>query len=143
MTANGSDIAVPTPRRVAVIGGGITGLAAAQRLASRSDAVHVVLLEGSRRLGGIIRTEAADGFLMELGPDSFITNKPGAGPAVLRNRVHGSVDTHRFRISPLPRASKGKAGSGPGRIPADGTDEAMDDSDDSDSVVHRQAPFTE
>jgi protoporphyrinogen/coproporphyrinogen III oxidase len=78
VTETGSGIAVPNPRRVAIIGGGITGLAAAQRLASRSDAVQVVLLEGSRRLGGIIRTEAADGFLMELGPDSFITNKPGA-----------------------------------------------------------------
>ena len=61
-----------------MIGGGITGLAAAQRLVSRSDNVQVVLLESSRRLGGIIRTEAADGFLMELGPDSFITNKPAA-----------------------------------------------------------------
>ena len=61
-----------------MIGGGITGLAAAQRLVSRSNNVQVVLLESSRRLGGIIRTEAADGYLMELGPDSFITNKPAA-----------------------------------------------------------------
>lgn len=66
------------PRRVAVIGGGITGLAAAQRLVSSSDTTSVVLLESSRRLGGIIRTESADEFLMELGPDSFITNKPAA-----------------------------------------------------------------
>ncbi len=62
--------------RVAVIGGGITGLAAAHRLVSQSDSVQVVLLESSCRLGGIIRTESAEGFLMELGPDSFITNKP-------------------------------------------------------------------
>lgn len=65
-------------RRVAVIGGGITGLAAAQRLISSSDDIQVVIFEASRRLGGIIRTEVADGFLMELGPDSFITNKPAA-----------------------------------------------------------------
>ncbi|MFN5076459.1 MAG: protoporphyrinogen oxidase [Planctomyces sp.] len=67
--------------RVAVVGGGITGLSAAYTLAksSKSDqrALQVTLFEASRRLGGIIRTEEADGFLMELGPDSFITNKPG------------------------------------------------------------------
>jgi oxygen-dependent protoporphyrinogen oxidase len=62
--------------RVAIIGGGITGLAGAQRLISRSSNVQVTLFEASKRLGGIIRTEQADGFLMELGPDSFITNKP-------------------------------------------------------------------
>jgi oxygen-dependent protoporphyrinogen oxidase len=64
--------------RVAVVGGGITGLAAAHRLASQSSSVQVTLFEASHRLGGIIRTEEADGFLMELGPDSFITNKPAA-----------------------------------------------------------------
>ncbi len=78
MTESASSTATTPIRRVAVIGGGITGLAAAQRLVSRSDNVQVVLLEASRRLGGIIRTESADGFLMELGPDSFITNKPAA-----------------------------------------------------------------
>ncbi len=78
MTESVPGTAVPSPLKVAVIGGGITGLAAAQRLVSRSHNVQVVLLESSRRLGGIIRTETADGFLMELGPDSFITNKPAA-----------------------------------------------------------------
>ncbi len=78
MTESASSTADPMLRRVAVIGGGITGLAAAQRLVSRSNNVQVVLLESSRRLGGIIRTEVADGFLMELGPDSFITSKPAA-----------------------------------------------------------------
>ena len=69
---------VPRVLRVAVIGGGITGLAVAQRLVARSKSVQVTLFESSHRLGGIIRTEEADGFLMELGPDSFITNKPAA-----------------------------------------------------------------
>ena len=76
MTAAVSDSAAPAAIRIAIIGGGITGLAAAQRLVTRSANVEVTLLESSNRLGGIIRTEEADGFLMELGPDSFITNKP-------------------------------------------------------------------
>lgn len=67
--------------RVAVIGGGITGLSAAHALAkanqSGQSGIQVTLFESSHRLGGIIRTEDADGYLMELGPDSFITNKPG------------------------------------------------------------------
>ncbi|HIE98010.1 MAG TPA: protoporphyrinogen oxidase [Planctomycetes bacterium] len=60
-----------------MIGGGITGLSAAQRLISADPTAEVVIFEASERFGGIIRTEQADGFLMELGPDSFITNKPG------------------------------------------------------------------
>ena len=54
-------------RRVAVLGGGITGLAAAHR-ASELGA-DVVLLEASERLGGVIETERHDGWLLELGPE--------------------------------------------------------------------------
>ena len=76
MTLAASDSGPGKSLRVAVIGGGVTGMAAAQRLVAKSEDVHVTLFESSMRLGGIIRTEEADGFLMELGPDSFITNKP-------------------------------------------------------------------
>lgn len=62
---------------VAIVGAGITGLAAAHRIISTNPAAKVTLFEASDRLGGIIRTEHADDYLMELGPDSFITNKPG------------------------------------------------------------------
>ena len=61
---------------VVIIGGGISGLAAAHRL--REHNVHVTLLEASPRLGGIIQTEHRDGFLLERGPDSFISEKPQA-----------------------------------------------------------------
>ncbi|MEO2015074.1 MAG: protoporphyrinogen oxidase [Fuerstiella sp.] len=81
MTAGGPETATHQPagsgKKVAVIGGGITGLSAAQRLISTDPRAEVVIFEASERFGGIIRTEQADGFLMELGPDSFITNKPG------------------------------------------------------------------
>ena len=63
-----------SPDRIVVIGGGLTGLAAAHRLASRG--VEVVLFEAKSRLGGAIWTEKRDGFLLEGGADSFITNKP-------------------------------------------------------------------
>lgn len=67
-------------KRVAVIGGGIAGMAAAyalQRKAHESGTpVHVTLLESSRRLGGKIVTHRQNGFVLEGGPDSFITQKP-------------------------------------------------------------------
>lgn len=69
-------------RRIVIIGGGISGLAAAHRLterrASENLPLEILLLEGSGRLGGIIRTHRRDGFLLEGGPDSFISEKPEA-----------------------------------------------------------------
>ena len=68
--------------RVAVIGGGIAGLAAAHRVTElareRGQAVALTLLEADGRLGGSIRTERTDGFVIEGGPDSFISEKPWA-----------------------------------------------------------------
>ena len=67
-------------KRILVIGGGISGLAAAYRLQelARGQAVEIVLLEASPRFGGVIRTETRDGFLLEAGPDCFISEKPAA-----------------------------------------------------------------
>ena len=68
-------------KRIAIIGGGIAGLSAAFYLerARRSGAdLQWTLLEKSERLGGVIRTEQHDGFVLEAGPDSFLTAKPEA-----------------------------------------------------------------
>lgn len=68
------------PWRVVVIGGGLSGLAAAHRIYERSAQsrlpVELVVLEAKDRIGGVIWTERRDGFTIEGGPDSFITNKP-------------------------------------------------------------------
>jgi oxygen-dependent protoporphyrinogen oxidase len=69
-------------RRIVVVGGGIAGLAAAHRLIElkreKSLDIEVVLLEASGRLGGSIATERVGDFLVEAGPDSFISEKPWA-----------------------------------------------------------------
>src|SRR5262249_26387246 len=66
-------------RRVAIIGGGIAGLSAAYYLekAGRGGAaIEWTLFEKDSRLGGVIRTEHRDGYVLEAGPDSFLTIKP-------------------------------------------------------------------
>jgi oxygen-dependent protoporphyrinogen oxidase len=69
-------------RRIIVVGGGIAGLAAAHHLVElnreRSLGLELMLLEASPRLGGAIATERVSDFLVEAGPDSFITEKPWA-----------------------------------------------------------------
>src|SRR6266404_7467782 len=68
--------------KLVVIGAGITGLAAAHRAVElareRSLAVDLTVIEARDRLGGTIATERADGFLVEAGPDSFLSEKPWA-----------------------------------------------------------------
>jgi len=70
----------PKKKRVIVIGGGIAGLAAAHRLLERAqqhpDSVEVLLFERQARLGGVVATDSREGFLLEAGSDSFITEKP-------------------------------------------------------------------
>lgn len=65
-------------RRIVVIGGGISGLAAAHRLLELDPTLDLVLIEASGRLGGTLLTDQRDGFLLERGPDSFISEKPEA-----------------------------------------------------------------
>ena len=66
----------PTGPRIVVVGGGISGLAAALRVSALLPSAHIALLEASDRLGGKIVTEHHDGFLIESGPDSFLATKP-------------------------------------------------------------------
>jgi oxygen-dependent protoporphyrinogen oxidase len=65
---------VSAPRSALVVGAGIAGLAAAHRL--RASGVEVEVLEASPRAGGAIRTVREEGFLLECGPDCFLTTKP-------------------------------------------------------------------
>jgi oxygen-dependent protoporphyrinogen oxidase len=74
--------------RVVIIGGGITGLAAAHRVLEQSrelgKPVDLTILEAGPCVGGIVQTHERDGFLLENGPDSFISEKPAALAVVKR-----------------------------------------------------------
>jgi protoporphyrinogen/coproporphyrinogen III oxidase len=68
-------------KRVAIVGGGVAGLAAAYELARQAydgAALQVVLFEASTRLGGIIETVHEGEFVIECGPDAWVTEKPWA-----------------------------------------------------------------
>src|SRR5262249_32510937 len=65
-------------KRGVIVGGGISGLAAAHYLRRARSDLSIPLLEARERLGGVITTLRRDGFVMEGGPDSFITLKPWA-----------------------------------------------------------------
>ncbi len=66
----------PTPRRVAVIGGGIAGLAAAHRIVELDPACELTLFEAGPRLGGVLATIHEQGFQVEQSADNFITTIP-------------------------------------------------------------------
>ncbi len=68
-------------KRVVVIGGGIAGLSAAYSLREhqkQGSEFEVVVIERKERVGGNIRTERVDGFIIEGGPDCFLSEKPWA-----------------------------------------------------------------
>jgi oxygen-dependent protoporphyrinogen oxidase len=71
-----------SPKRVAIIGGGIAGLTAAYTLQEKAREaglpIHFTLFESSPSLGGKIATDQADGFVIEGGPDCFLLQKPWA-----------------------------------------------------------------
>jgi len=108
---------VPGPeRRIAVVGAGITGLAAANRLLEpgAGPPPTVTIFEAGPRAGGIVTTfRGADGLVLEDGPDSFLTEKPAALALIERlglgERVIGTNPAYRSsfvltggRLEPTP-----------------------------------------
>ena len=103
---------------VVVVGGGVAGLAAARRLESLSPKTHVVLVEKDDVLGGKIRTEHVDGFVVEAAPDSFLTRKErgvglceelGLGDELIARRPEhrGSFVRRGDELHPLPEGLTG------------------------------------
>ena len=81
--------------------------------ARRGAPVEEYLIERSPRLGGVVRTEKIDGFIVEAGPDSFLAEKPQAAAMArelgLGDDLMGSNDNtrrtyilHRGRLVPIP-----------------------------------------
>jgi oxygen-dependent protoporphyrinogen oxidase len=107
----------PSTQRVVVIGGGLSGLAAAHRFSERAGAlrrpIELAVLEARDRVGGAVCTHRRDGFIIEHGADSFITNKPWGVDLCrtlgLTDRLVGTDPQHRRsfvvrqgRLVPVP-----------------------------------------
>src|ERR1700687_913970 len=89
-------------KRIAIVGGGISGLAAAFALEERRRAgksLEYAVYEASPRFGGVLVTAQVDGCLLEAGPDSFLTEKPWASDLCrrigLEDQLIGSNDADR------------------------------------------------
>src|ERR1700757_4276261 len=89
-------------KRIAIIGGGISGLSAAYALEEKGSAGlegRDVLYEASARFGGVLVTDRVDGCILEAGPDSFLTEKPWATDLCaklgLTGQLIGSNDADR------------------------------------------------
>src|SRR5260370_7828667 len=104
---------------IAIIGGGICGLSAAFTLeekrqsGAQSDTkIEYVLFESARRIGGVMVTDGADGWLIEAGPDSFLTEKPWAADLCrkigLGDQLIGSNDADRKTYIVVHKKDKNK-----------------------------------
>ncbi|MHB1712224.1 MAG: protoporphyrinogen oxidase, partial [Acidimicrobiales bacterium] len=100
-----------TGATIAVVGGGITGLAAAYELSRQDGAPRVVLLEAGDRLGGKITTSEFAGVPVECGPDAVLARVPwagrlmddlGLGPEVVSPAAGGAAVYARGKLRPLP-----------------------------------------
>ena len=103
-------------KRVAIVGGGISGLSAAfylERERRQGAPVEYTLFEKAPRLGGVMWSERAEGCLIEAGPDSFLTEKPWANTLCrdlgMEDQIVGSNDDARKtfilvngRLVPMP-----------------------------------------
>jgi oxygen-dependent protoporphyrinogen oxidase len=92
-----------------IVGGGISGLAAAHELHRRR--IPFLLLEKAPRYGGVIRTEHVDGFVVDAGADALLTHKPAGiglcaelGVEVSSARSTRAFIARRGRLRALPDA---------------------------------------
>ena len=79
-------------KRVVIGGGGIAGLATAIKVKDLApEGTEIVVLESGDRLGGNIRTERDDGFIVEWGPNGYLDNVPTTPALIDRIGLAGEV----------------------------------------------------
>ena len=103
---------------IVVVGGGIAGLAAARRIEELMPNEEVVLVEREPSVGGKLVTEQREGFVIEGGPDSFLSRKErgvglceelGLAPELVGRRPENARSYVRLgaRLHPLPEGLTG------------------------------------
>ncbi len=116
------------PKHIAILGGGIAGLTAAYELRRQQEAgadITFMLVEASNRLGGTVETVRRDGFVLETGPDAWVTEKPWAREVAeevgLADQIVQSNDAERVtyvvrdgKLLPMPDGMRMMVPSNPG-----------------------------
>ena len=100
--------------KVAIIGGGLTGLSAAYYMGKAFPNWDIHVLESSNRWGGKVQTKRRDGYVVEVGPDSYLARKTsmtdlvqelGLGDTLVRNATGESYIYHQGQMKPIPGGS--------------------------------------
>jgi protoporphyrinogen/coproporphyrinogen III oxidase len=92
------------PPRVAVVGAGISGLTAAYRLRTLlGPSAQIVLVEGSERLGGALRTVELAGLPLDVGAEAFLMRRPEAVRLIEELGLDGQL-VHPTAAVPTVRA---------------------------------------
>ncbi|CUL31865.1 TPA: protoporphyrinogen oxidase [Listeria monocytogenes] len=101
-------------KHIVIIGGGLSGLAAAYELQKTHPNYTWELVEKDEKLGGKFETVKRDGFLIEKGPDSFLARKPagvslvkdlGLEDKLIANATGRSYIYHQKALHPIPEGS--------------------------------------
>jgi oxygen-dependent protoporphyrinogen oxidase len=110
---------VPEPsriQRIAVVGGGVSGLAAAHRITQELPDADVVVLEASSRLGGSLHRAEVGGVVVDVGAEAMLNRRPeavslAAEVGLEADLVHPATITanlwNRGRLVPMPRTMMG------------------------------------
>lgn len=101
-------------RRVAIIGGGLTGLSTAHYLSQAQPDWQIHVYEKDGRFGGKIKTKRVDGYVVEVGPDSYLARKQamtdlinelGLGDTIVTNATGQAYIYNENRMFPIPGGS--------------------------------------
>ncbi|WP_298705538.1 protoporphyrinogen oxidase [uncultured Veillonella sp.] len=97
--------------RVAIIGGGLTGLSTAYYLGQAQPSWQIDVYEKESRFGGKIKTKRVDGYVVEVGPDSYLARKQamtdlinelGLGETIVTNATGQAFIYNDNRMFPIP-----------------------------------------
>lgn len=100
--------------KIAIIGGGLTGLSSAYYMGKAFPHWEIHVLESSNRWGGKVQTKRRDGYVVEVGPDSYLARKTamtdlvqelGLGDTLVRNATGESYIYHQGQMKPIPGGS--------------------------------------
>ncbi|MET0998126.1 MAG: protoporphyrinogen oxidase [Marmoricola sp.] len=106
----------PRKLRIAVVGGGVSGLAAAHRVGQALPDADVLVLEASGRLGGSLHTAEVGGVVVDVGAEAMLNRRPegvglaravGLGDDLVHPATTAANLWNRGRLVPLPRTMMG------------------------------------